>query len=106
MLSRSRSLILAILILVSVASEASARSSVLESVTYKTEENRTAITFLYNQPTKMVFYTIGNPPQIVADVVGNAFAQATNVPTEIMVKGVEVKSITPFIDPSLGDINF
>ncbi len=84
MLSRSRSLILAILILVSVASEASARSSVLESVTYKTEENRTAITFLYNQPTKMVFYTIGNPPQIVADVVGNAFAQATNVPTEIM----------------------
>ena len=106
MLSRSRSLILAILILVSVASEAAAGSSVLESVTYKTDENRTAITFLYNQPTKMVFYTIGNPPQIVADVVGNAFAQSANVPTEIIVNGVEVKSIVPFIDPSLGDINF
>ncbi len=106
MLNRLSSLILAILILLSMAGEAAARSSVLESVTYKTEENRSAITFLYNQPTKMVFYTIGNPPQIVADIVGNAFAQAANVPTEIIVNGVEVKSIIPFVDPSLGDAYF
>ena len=106
MLNRLTGLILAIVILMSVACEAAVRSSVLENVTYKTEENRTAITFLYNQPTKMVFYTIGNPPQIVADIVGNAFARADNVPTEIIVNGVVVKSIIPFVDPSLGDAHF
>jgi hypothetical protein len=87
-------------------SEAAVKSSVLESVTFRTEENRTAITFLFNEPTKMVFYTIGNPPQIVADIVGNAFAQPNNIPTEISVNAAEIDNITPFIDPSLGDAHF
>jgi hypothetical protein len=106
MSKRLTALILAMFFLISFLGYAEARTSVLESVTYKKEENRTAITFLYNQPTQMVFYTIGNPPQIVADIVGNAFAQLVNVPTEIPVNASEINDIISFVDPSLGDAHF
>jgi Tfp pilus assembly protein PilF len=106
MSKRLTALILAMFVLISFLGYAEARTSVLESVTYKREENRTAITFLYNQPTQMVFYTIGNPPQIVADIVGNAFAQSVNVPMEMPVNAPEINNIASFIDPSLGDEHF
>ncbi len=80
-----------------------ARTSVLEDVLVKQLEDRTEITFKFNQPTTMVFYTIGNPPQIIADIIGNAFTQSDKVRTVITVDEGKIKDIKVFGDPSLGD---
>lgn len=104
MIMRLSRMMLAVLALLIFATGALyAATPVITDVNIERLPDKTVITFSFDRPTTMVFYTIGNPPQIIADAVGETLAFTSGLEKKQMVSHGQVNSIDVFEDAVLGD---
>jgi len=80
---------------------AEAALPVVERFSYESYPERIRITFNFNQPVKLITYTIKEPPQIIADIIGEAAGSIDKVPKSISINEGEIKSIKTFENESI-----
>ena len=80
---------------------AQATLPVVERLSYESYPERIRVTFSFSQPVKLVVYTIKEPSQIIADIMGEVAGSIDKVPKRISINEGEIKSIKAFEDESI-----
>jgi tetratricopeptide (TPR) repeat protein len=75
---------------------------VIKNISFETYPDRVEVIFELEGSVNLVFYSIEDPPQVIADAIGNAFVVHPRLPEFITINQGQIKSIRVFRDESLG----
>ena len=84
------------LFLASLTTLVEANTPLLENLNFETYPEKIEIIFKFDQPANMVFYAINEPPQVIADVIGDVFASSPDVAEIIPINQGQIKRIKVF----------
>lgn len=99
------------LCLMSICILAQAETSLLEDINIEKFPEKIEISFTFDRPTKIIFYTAAETNQIVADIIGDARVDSPDILKDIEINCGDVKDIKVFKDitstsKGLADIDF
>ncbi len=91
------------LFLASLTTLVEANTPLLENLNFETYPEKIEIIFKFDQQANMVFYAINEPPQVIADVIGDVSASSPDIAEVIPINQGQIKRIKVFKDDSLSE---